>query len=509
MINLMKSIYSEISKIELLYILFVLTLFIAVLLLGQSDSIALVAKIFFGILGGIIIIYFSLKKSLYGLFGLLFLFYFIPYSSSDYLARIGEVSRFSLFSRFGSMLCVWDILLFLFAGLLIIKKLLKGRLKFTGIEYSEIRIYSYLMIFAFINGFLHIRGSYLAFGPTEFMRPIIVFLPFFYLIFMYLLTVNVIESKKDLDRAYNYIWLLTILLVFYSIYRIIGIYTGQFDALMMFGLPMILYDQVIFLFYPIFLYVSLYLLKVDSGKKNIFITFILFLIILSSTRRLNYLILVGGFFITLFLVNKVRKIGFGVFVKNLFSIIVILCVIFSLFFIFLPDFTSGVYDSVRSIYFVSEHGMSHGGNVRKTEIENMFLNMNKRAYSYFIGYGLGTRYEAVKDVSFGRLDHGKKEIEKGSNWWPQFHLPYISSIYLIGFLGFFIMIFIVLLFLKRSVNHIRKMEDNKYYQAQMIAIVSYLLLILFFPSGSANPTGAIFGGVLLGLHYSTKKYCSK
>ncbi|MFC1557969.1 hypothetical protein ACFL40_01300 [candidate division KSB1 bacterium] len=503
----MKSIYSEISKIELLYIVFVLTLFIAVLLLGQSDIIALFAKIFLGILGGITIIYFSLKKSLYGLFGLLFLFYFIPYSSPDYLTRIGEVSRFSLFSRFASTICTWDILIFLFAGLVIIKKLIKGRLEFVGIKHKEIRIYIYIMIFAFLNGLMHIKGNYLSFGPTEFIRPVIVFLPFFYMIFMFLITVNVIESKKDLDKTYDYIWLLTIILIFYSIYRLIGIYTGKFDALMMFGLPMILYDQVVFLFYPIFLYASLHFLKVDSGKKNLFVTFILFLIILSSTRRLNYLILAGGFIITLFLVNKVKKIGFGVFVKILFSIIVILCVIFSLFFIFLPDFTSGVYDSMRSIYFVSEYGMSHGGNIRKTEVENMFLNMNKRAYSYFIGYGLGTRYEAIKDVSFGRLDHGKKEIEKGSNWWPQFHLPYISSIYLFGFFGFFIMIFIVLLFVKRSINYIRKMEDNKYYQAQMIAIVSYLLLTVFFPSGSANPTSMIFGGILLGLHYSTNKYC--
>lgn len=507
MINLMKSIYSEISKIELLYIVFVLTLFIAVLLLGQSGSTALVVKIFFGIIGGIIGFYFSLKKSLYGLFGFLFLFYFIPYSSPDYLSRIGEASRFSLFSRFGSTFCVWDILLFLFAGLLFIKKLLKGKLKFKGIEYKEIRIYIYLMIFAFLNGFMHIHGSYLAFGPTEFNRPLVVFFPFFYMILMYLLTVNVIESKNDLEKTYDFIWLLSVLLIFYSIYRIIGIYTGKFDALMMFGLPMILYDQIVLIYYPIFLFVALYFLKVKSGKKNLIVAFILFLIILSSTRRLNYLILITGFFLTLFLIKRVSSISFRVFIKNLFIILFILCMIFLVLVFFLPDFTIGIYDSILSIYFLSEHGLSHGGEIRKTEIENMFLNMNKRKYSYLIGYGLGTRYEAIADVSFGLLDHTKKEIEKNTNWWPQFHLPYISSIYIIGFLGFLAMIFIVLLFLKRSINYIRKMEDNKYYQAQMIAIVSYLLLTLFFPSGSANPTGMIFGGVLLGLHNLTRKYC--
>lgn len=260
------------------------------------------------------------------------------------------------------------------------------------------------------------------------------------------------------------------------------------------------------IFYPIFLYISLYLLKVKSKKKNIIVAFSLFLIILSSTRRFNYLILISGFFITLFLIHKVKRIGLGVIVKNFLKILLFLLIIFLVIILLLPDFVIGVYDSVRSIYFLSEYSLSYGGNIRKAELENMFLNMNKRKYSYLVGYGLGTRWEAIIDISFGPLDHDKKEINKSINWWPQFHLPYISLIYVYGILGFLLMLFIVFMFLKRSVYFIKKFENKKYYQAQVIAITSYLVLTMFFLGGSFNPTSAIFCGVLYGLQVSMVKY---
>jgi len=504
----MKIYYSKILKkrIELLYIGFFSILFFIFFLFTEKFGVIETSKILLGLIAAVGVLYLVSKKNIYGLWFLLILFYFIPYSSPDYLARIGEKSYFSLFKRFNSTFCIWDLLIFSLAAFLIINKLVKGKLKFIGIHYKEIRLYIYLMIFAFINGFLHVSGSFLSFGPTEYLRPIVSFLPFFYMIFMYLLTINLIESKKDLDRTYNFIWILTILLIFYSIYRLIGILSGRFDALMMFGLPMILYDQMSLIFYPIFLYISLYLLKVKSKKKNIIVAFSLFLIILSSTRRFNYIILVSGFFITLFLIHKVKRIGLGVIVKNFLKILIFLLIIFSIIILLLPDFFIGVYDSVKSIYFLSEYSLSYGGNIRKAELENMFLNMNKRKYSYLVGYGLGTRWESIVDISFGPLDHDKKEINKGINWWPQFHLPYISLIYVYGILGFLLMLFILFVFLKRSIYFIKKFENKKYYQAQLIAITSYLVLMMFFLGGSFNPTGAIFCGILYGLQVSMVKY---
>ncbi len=505
----MKIYYSKILKkrIELLYIGFFSILFFIFFLFTEIFGVIEALKILLGLITAGGVFYLVSKKNIYGLWFLLILFYFIPYSSPDYLARVGEKSYFSLFERFNSTFCIWDVLIFSLAAFLIINRLVKGKLKFVGIQYKEIRLYIYLMIFAFINGFLHVSGSFLSFGPTEFLRPIISFMPFFYLIFMYLLTINLIESKKDLDRTYDFIWILTILLIFYGIYRLIGILSGSFDALMMFGLPMILYDQMSLIFYPIFLYISLYLLKVKSKKKNIIVAFSLFLIILSSTRRFNYLILISGFFITLFLIHKVKRIGLGVIVKNFLKILIFLLIIFLVIILLLPDFVIGVYDSVKSIYFLSEYSLSYGGNIRKAELENMFLNMNKRKYSYLVGYGLGTRWEAIVDISFGALDYDKKEVNKGINWWPQFHLPYISLIYVYGILGFLLMLFIVFMFLKRSVYFIKKFENKKYYQAQIIAITSYLVLTMFFLGGSFNPTSAIFCGVLYGLRVSMVKYC--
>ena len=249
------------------------------------------------------------------------------------------------------------------------------------------------------------------------------------------------------------------------------------------------------------------MLKVKSKKKNIIVAFSLFLIILSSTRRFNYIILVSGFFITLFLIHKVKKIGLGVIVKNFLKILIFLLIIFTIIILLLPDFVIGVYDSVKSIYFLSEYSLSYGGDIRKAELENMFLNMNKRKYSYLVGYGLGTRWEAIVDISFGALDYDKKEVDKGFNWWPQFHLPYISLFYVYGILGFVFLIAIVFMFLKRSVYFIKKFENKKYYQAQIIAITAYLVLTMFFLGGSFNPTSAIFCGVLYGLRVSMVKYC--
>ena len=507
----MKIYYSKIFKkrIELLYIGFFSILLFIFFLFTEIFGVIEALKILLGLITAVGVLYLVSKKNIYGLWFLLILFYFIPYQSPDYLARIGERLYFSLFKRFNSILCIWDVLIFSLAAFLIINRLVKGKLNFVGIQYKEIRLYIYLMIFAFINGFLHVSGSFLSFGPTEFLRPIISFMPFFYLIFMYLLTVNLIESKKDLDRTYNFIWILTILLIFYSIYRLIGILSGRFDALMMFGLPMILYDQMSLIFYPIFLYISLYLLKVKSKKKNILVALSLFLIILSSTRRFNYIILISGFFITLFLIHKVKRIGLGVIVKNFLKILIFLLIIFLVIILLLPDFVIGVYDSVKSIYFLSEYSLSYGGDIRKAELENMFLNMNKREYSYLVGYGLGTRWEEIIDVPFDGMSHEKKEMNKGFNWWPQFHVPYFSLIYVYGILGFLFMIAIVLMFLKRSVYFIKKFENKKYYQAQIIAITAYLVLTMFFLGGSFNPTGAIFCGILYGLQVSTNKYGRK
>ncbi|NVM03276.1 MAG: hypothetical protein HWN67_13125 [Candidatus Helarchaeota archaeon] len=434
------------------------------------------------------------------------MFYFIPYSRPDLHGLVGE-NYFSIFKRFGRTLCYWDILIFSLATLLLIKKLLRKKLTFVGIQYKEVNLYIFLMIFALINGFLHVSGSYLSFGPTEFLRPIIVFMPFFYFISMYLLTVNVIESKLDLERIFNFIWVLTILLIIYSIYRFLGILSGRIETMMMFGLPMILYDQMSFLYYPIFLYTSLNLLKVRSKKKNFFVAFSLFLIILTSTRRFNYLILILGFFITIFLVYKVRDINLGLLLKKFSKVITFLLVIFLVIIIVLPDFSVGVFDSIRSIYFISEFGLSHGGMIRKTELQNMFLNMNKRVYSYFVGYGLGTRWEEIIDVPFDSMSHDKKEMERSINWWPGFHLPYISKLYIFGIVGTLFFLVIMLIFLKRSLNFIRLLRGDRYYQAQMIAITSYLLLLMFEAGNSFNPTDLIFCGLLYGLQISIVKYC--
>jgi hypothetical protein len=453
-----------------------------------------------------IFLYLTFRKNLYGLWFLLTLFYFIPYSSPDYLARIGEKAHFSLFNRFNSMFCLWDILIFSLASLILIKKLVKRDLKFIGIQYKEIQLYLYLMIFAFINGFLHVSGSFLSYGPTEFLRPIIAFMPFFYFIAVYLLTVNTVTSKSDLDKTLNFIWVLTLLLICYSIYRLFGILTDRIDALMMFGLPMILYEQMAFLYYPIFLYITMAFLKVESRKKNIVIAFSLFLIILSSTRRFNYLILIFGVIITLFLLYKVKRINLKNIFKNVFKIGIVLFIILLMLTILIPSFTNGVFNSISSIYFISEYGLSQGGGIRINEIQNMFLNMNQRLYSYFVGYGLGTRWEAIKEFSYTSiLDFEKEEINKGNNWWPQFHLPYISLLYVYGILGFIIVLIIISIFLKRSIYFI-KSGNNKYYQAHLIAITAFLTTSLFFLGGSADVTWAIFCGILYGLLVSINKY---
>ena len=506
----MRLYYTEIfrHKIEIFYIIFYLTFLLLFAFLIDIFGILNATKFIFGLCIASIFLYFTFRKNIYGLWFLLTLFYFIPYSSPDYLARIGEKPYFSLFKRFNSTFCLWDVLIFSLAGLILIKKLVKRDLKFIGIQYKEIRWYVYLMAFAFINGFLHVSGSFLSYGPTESLRPIIAFMPFFYFITVYLLTVNTVTSKSDLDKTLNFIWVLTLLLICHSIYRLLGILTGRIDALMMFGLPMILYDQMTFLYYPIFLYTAMIFLKVKSKKKNFLIAFSLFLIILSGTRRYFYLILIFGFIITLFLVYKIKEINLKIIFKKIFKIITVLFIVFLMLMILIPSFAKGVYDSIKSLYFISEYGLSQGGGIRINEILNMFLNMNQRKYSYIIGFGLGTRWEAIKEssyTSFFELDFGKEEINKGNNWWPQFHLPYISLLYVYGILGFIIVLIIISMFLKRSIYFV-KSGNNKYYQAQLIAITAYLTTSMFFLGDSCDPTLAIFCGVLYGLLVSINKF---
>jgi hypothetical protein len=214
-----------------------------------------------------------------------------------------------------------------------------------------------------------------------------------------------------------------------------------------------------------------------------------------------------GFLITMFFVYETHKIYLKGIFKNIFKIVIILSIFFLIIIIVFPNFYKGIYDSFRSIYFISEHGLSYGGEIRKTELQNMIINMDKRKYSYVIGYGLGTRWEEIIDVPFDGMSHDAKEMERSINWWPGFHIPYISMLYIFGILGILFFLIVIIMFLKRSLFFIRQLENNKYYQAQMIAITSYLLLLMFESGNSFNPTNLIFCGLLYGLQVSMVKYC--
>ncbi|MCP4723451.1 MAG: hypothetical protein GY863_00370 [bacterium] len=474
----------------------------AVMILGEKISLFA----YVGVLGILLFAFIGLKRELYGLLILLFIFYLFPYSSIDPVARrIGNY--YTLYSRFSIFFSPWDYLVFAMIFIWGYKRIEKNRIKFRWIEHREIKLYTGLMVFALINGFLHVSGSFLSYGPTRFIQPIAAFLPFLYFIVMYLFTINFIESKKDVERCTTFLYLMNFVMIIYGIVRLIGILSGSINTLWGFGLPIIIYEQSTLLLYTVFLYLSFVLVKGKHTQRSFLLTLIVLFIVLFTTRRYNYILLISGVIAVFFFTWTTGNIKIPGILNNAFKALILVAVLVMILFLIFPGFIQGVSDSLTSILFLTEYGLQFGGDTRKAEMINTFLNMDTREYTYLTGFGLGTMWKEISYVPLDPLAFSEVQLGHSKSWFPSFHIPYFNKIFRFGIMGIVIFIIMLFLYIKRSIRLIKKVPDNLFYKAHLIALSSYLATNLFDCGDSFNPTKLIFCGFLFGVQSCIHRYC--
>ena len=383
----------------------------------------------------------------------------VPHSSVD--PEIREVGTavgggFSLFTRyFGGVLNLWEVLLAITLLFMLLhyfgRNREAGRLQLRG--GLPFVIFTALILVAIANGLLRI--SLFAWGTGTPRNVIQSSLPAVYLILSFLLVGQVVRNSVDWrETALLVVKVGVGLVLLTGVVRFIGIMTGQVSTLWHWGLPIVIYDQMIWCYFPIvLLFVTCWL---ERFRLRLFLPALLGLIfILLSTRRLDYLYIPMVIIAALFLVPVRSTAGGGralpgplLLMWRTRGVVVALGVLVAGVIFIAPAISEGVLNAIRSLNVV-EYGSSFGGSVRLTEVENLFLNLEYRPLTYVYGYGLGVPWKAIQPIAYGAFSFTEGVLREGSGWYPQFHIPYFSQLYRFGVGGWLVMMGTVLMIFLR------------------------------------------------------------
>lgn len=447
----------------------------------------------------------TLKNELYGMFFMIYLYLVIPYSSTDpILRRTGEY--YNLFSRFSMFISPWDYMMLLMIGIWGFKKYQIDDFKIRWIEFVEIKIYLILMIIGLFVGLIHVNGSFMSYGPTRFIQPIISFIPFYYFVIMYLLTINFVNSKENLNLSLRFIKSINYIILSYAIVKLILYFTGIINTISGFGIPLIVYDQAILIVFLVLLYSSFVLTRVRSRYKNFLLSFLMLIIVIGSTRRFIYLVQFLGLLTVIFYCYKSRMVNFAGVLKYGTKIIGFIGIAGVLVYLIIPDFVEAVGNSLKTLYTFADSDLLLGEKTRKAEIENIILNLNVNPYTYFFGYGLGTNWKTITPVPFDSFAFTQNVFETSQIWFTSFHLPYLSKLYRFGYLGVTVFVVLLWIFVKRCLLIIRSISKNQDHKIFAIAISSYLTILIFESGDTVNPTVFIFTGFLYGILTSLYRF---
>ena len=428
---------------------------------------------------------------------LLAVFFFFPYSTMNPTARMGG-AYFTIYRKLGGLFSVWELLLGLLLLVFLLIKLNRKQLSFKGFIFPELSVFLGFILLSFLWGILHVRGNILGYGPTDILRPIIVLQVFFYFLTTYFLTINFLENHSDWVFAKKWLIRLTGLLAIYGVFRFIGILLGRIETMWPFGLPVILYDQMLMLYLPIFAWVAAKVLHKQSWKGLGWVALMALFFIVASARRFNYVLLLLGILLALLISAWMTDHFWKKFISSV-KIMSAAIIVFALGFVLIfPSTSKHIGETVKSInIYKNNQTATTGSDIRRQEIKNLILNMKNRPYSFLIGMGLGTKWKAIAYQPIDSFSFTEKYLRKSLGWFPQFHIPYLGLIYRYGILGLLLFwglllfLFVRLLLLVRS---IRTSEETPL----LIGMLVFLMIILPTFGDSVNPTGFILSGFYLG-----------
>lgn|GEM_PF-4939210 len=430
---------------------------------------------------------------------LLIFFFFFPYESVNPTVRAtGEY--FSMYRRLIGPFHTWHLFLFWSLLMLGAQQALRGDWRFRGIPVGFWLLILGFYVFMFLWGGLHIRGNVLSYGYTDTLRPFVSFQIIVTMFMTYFITANSIRDKTDLELVTRILRILFIALTLYGIVRSVLILAGIVQTTWIFGLPIILYDQMVLLYLAIGWGLAEYLIRADKPAISKWVLMIMILLILTSTRRFNYIIL----FLTGILTFAATRIAYPTTARALLrraaTVQVPVALTGILLILLVPSWWESVMFSIQSINFLKNNEFITNSDVRRFALMNLFQNMQMRPYSWLVGFGLGTTWKPIGyqplDVTY--LSVNAAYLAKSVGWLPQFSLPYLSLFFRYGIAG---ALFYWMLCTGLAFSLFQKLKRASIpARLKPLGIGGTVFILLFLPTigDGFNPTAPILLGFLIG-----------
>lgn len=437
----------------------------------------------------------QLQKYRWGwfLFAGLGLFYFSPYTRISSEAGPAE-KAVSIHYHFGGVISIWELLLLGMLLLLLTRNALGGRLTLPLGPWTGVFFLVLILTFAFASGLLHSTAGPLRYGITGARRPLIAYSAVFYLFATYLIVLNAIRTRLHLRQMLHWLNYLTIALVIYGFIRLILMLTGSIPGMWLFGLPVVLYDQMLMLYVPIFALISNWLHKGRLGAGRTLILASLMFFIVCSTRRFNYLLLIAGLIFVLALGWRLqmwpgRRTG-----KVVAGMTACMAALLLALHLVIPHAAGGVARAVQSINAFSKIGQVNSGKMRLAELGNLLRNLDERPYAYLTGFGMGTMW---RSIDYQPVDPLTRKLRPRYNWYTQFHLPYISIVFRLGILGAFVFGIWFWCYVSEHLRRLRTVRTP--LQPVYLAVLAFIFFLLPSLLDSFSPTGWSLCGLYAAL----------
>ena len=427
------------------------------------------------------------------LFALLAIFYFSPYTRLSSETGPAEKSA-SIYYHFGGLVSVWEILLLAAIALLVLKSLQRGELQLHFGPWLGPFALMLLIAGAFIVGLLHSSAGPLSYGLTETKRPLIAFAAPLYMFSIYLIAINSIQHRGQLFQILRWLDWLTFGLCVYGVLRLVLLISGEAAGMWFFGLPIVLYDQMLMLYVPTFTICALSLRRQSLGWRRWAMLFVMLFFILTSTRRFNYILLAAGIILLVGLGLKIKLWRPRRLLRPLFVAAVSLGMLAVIVAVLAPKFMSGVETSIQTLNVLSRVGQKHGGEMRLAEVKNLFANLNERPYAYLTGFGLGTLWRALEPQP---VDPLTRRLRLKHDWYTQFHLPYLAMIFRLGIIGSLLFCLWLLGYAFMTISRLRMLRRS--LQPAALAMLAFLILTLPAIIDSFNPTSWTLCGLYAAL----------
>jgi len=449
----------------------------------------------------------SRDKLLFVLWGLILCFAFLSSAPVNPEARAGLVDAgYNLFRRYGfGIIATWDILLFgTFFSLIYRNSFIARPLNLLNRTFNNpiINVYFILLTVSIVVGLIVILFSQVhVFVIRDWFRAV---LPILYLLMTYFIVVNIIKSRESVFQAWQIFELIAAAMVGYGFIRLIFILNGQIQVLTPWGIPIILYSELVWFNLPI----NFYLLKISLGERiGVFCWFLLLcmvVFILISTRRMNYILLVLNPLIVFIIARKSGLVTLGkvAYKMKLFFVIFFL-VGFGLT-MAIPDLFDAILVSIQTINVFSEGGGEYTGEFRLVQFENIISNLTSMPITWLTGFGIGTKWYVFQALpttidSIGSfMAYDAKVLSAGSDWLPFFHINFISSLFRFGLIGMFTLFVIVVLLYRHYTRYIRSVKD-KNDQILLASLSGLVLMPIRMLGDQPSPEPFISLAINLGL----------